>query len=108
MNIRMIGFVLGRILLVEAGLLTLPLAVALLYREPAMPWLITMAALVVCGALLSFRKPERTALYAKDGFAAVALVWLLMSAFGALPFVLSGDILHYVDAFFETVSGFAL
>ena len=52
MNIRMIGFVLGRILLVEAGLLTLPLAVALLYREPAMPWLITMAALVVCGALL--------------------------------------------------------
>lgn len=106
MNIRMIGFVLGQILLVEAGLLTLPLAVALLYREPAMPWLITMAALVVCGALLSFRKPERTALYAKDGFAAVALVWLLMSAFGALPFVLSGDILHYVDAFFETVSGF--
>ena len=106
MNIRMIGFVLGRILLVDAGLLTLPLAVALLYREPAMPWLITMAALVVCGALLSFRKPERTALYAKDGFAAVALVWLLMSAFGALPFVLSGDILHYVDAFFETVSGF--
>ena len=102
MNIRMIGFVLGRILLVEAGLLTLPLAVALLYREPAMPWLITMAALVVCGALLSFRKPERTALYAKDGFAAV----VLMSAFGALPFVLSGDILHYVDAFFETVSGF--
>ena len=43
MNIRMIGFVLGRILLVEAGLLTLPLAVALLYREPAMPWLINMA-----------------------------------------------------------------
>ena len=36
----------------------------------------------------------------------LALVWLLMSAFGALPFVLSGDILHYVDAFFETVSGF--
>lgn len=106
MNIRMIGFVLGRILLVEAGLLTLPLAVALLYREPAMPWLITMAALVVCGALLSFRKPERTALYAKDGFAAVALVWLLMSAFGALPFVLSGDIPNYIDAFFETVSGF--
>ena len=62
MNIRMIGFVLGRILLVEAGLLTLPLA--------------------------------------------VALVWLLMSAFGALPFVLSGDIPNYIDAFFETVSGF--
>lgn len=106
MNIRMIGFVLGRILLVEAGLLTLPLAVALLYREPAMPWLITMAALVVCGALLSFRKPERTALYAKDGFVAVALAWIVMSAFGALPFVFSGDIPRYVDAFFETVSGF--
>ena len=65
-----------------------------------------MAALLACGAALSCRRPERTALYAKDGFAVVTLAWLAMSAFGALPFVLSGDIPGYVDAFFETVSGF--
>ena len=106
MNTRMIGFLLGRILLVEAGLLALPLLTALLYGEPLMPWLATMLVLAAIGWGLSLRKPERTALYAKDGFAAVALVWLLMSAFGALPFVLSGDIPNYIDAFFETVSGF--
>ena len=106
MNTRMIGFLLGRILMVEAGLLALPLLTALLYGEPLMPWLATMLVLAAIGWGLSLRKPERTALYAKDGFAAVALVWLLMSAFGALPFVLSGDIPNYIDAFFETVSGF--
>ena len=106
MNLRMIGFVLGRILLTEAGLLVLPLVTALLYGEPLLPWLVTMGLLVLWGGLLSRRRPERTALYARDGFAAVALAWILMSAFGALPFVLSGDIPHYVDAFFETVSGF--
>ena len=106
MNTRMIGFLLGRILMVEAGLLALPLLTALLYGEPLMPWLATMLVLTAIGWGLSLRKPERTALYAKDGFAAVALVWLLMSAFGALPFVLSGDIPNYIDAFFETVSGF--
>ena len=102
----MIGFLLGRILMVEAGLLALPLLTALLYGESLMPWLATMLVLAAIGWGLSLWKPERTALYAKDGFAAVALVWLLMSAFGALPFVLSGDIPNYIDAFFETVSGF--
>ena len=106
MNLRMIGFVLGRILLTEAGLLALPLAVALLYRESPLPWLAVIVLLLLCGGALSLRKPERTALYAKDGFVAVALAWIVMSAFGALPFVFSGDIPRYVDAFFETVSGF--
>ena len=73
MNTRMIGFLLGRILMVEAGLLALPLLTALLYGEPLMPWLATMLVLAAIGGALSLRKPERTALYAKDGFAAVAL-----------------------------------
>lgn len=85
MNTRMIGFLLGRILMVEAGLLALPLLTALLYGEPLMPWLATMLVLAAIGGALSLRKPERTALYAKDGFAAVALVWLLMSALVHCP-----------------------
>lgn len=102
----MIGFVIGRILLTEAVLLVLPMAVALLYGEAAAPFLIPMLLVAVCGLLLSARKPARTSLYARDGLAVVALAWLLMSLFGAMPFVLSGDIPRFVDAFFETVSGF--
>ena len=106
MNTRMIGFVLGRILLTEAGLLVLPTITAALYGEILWPWAATILLTALCGVCLSRTKPARTALYAKDGFVTVALAWLAMSAFGALPFVLNGDIPHYIDAFFETVSGF--
>ncbi|MDD3347256.1 TrkH family potassium uptake protein [Oscillibacter sp.] len=106
MNYQMIGYVNGRILLTEAALLALPMVVALLYGESAVPFLIPIAALVLTGLALSFRQPKRTALYARDGLAVVALAWIAVSAFGAVPFVLSGDIPSYVDAFFETVSGF--
>ena len=106
MNYKMIGFVIGRILVTEAALLALPLIVALLYGEAAYPFLIPMALLVLIGLLLGVRRPARTALYARDGLAIVALAWIAVSAFGALPFVISGDIPFYVDAFFETVSGF--
>ena len=102
----MIGFVVGRILLTEAALLALPVVTALLYGESPVPFLAAALALVAAGLALGIRKPERTALYARDGFAVVALAWILMSIFGAAPFVISGDIPHWVDAFFETVSGF--
>ena len=102
----MIGFVIGRILLTEAALLMLPTAVAAVYGEAVLPFLIPALLLAVIGLALGLRSPKRSSLYARDGFAVVALAWVLMSAFGALPFVLSGDIPHFVDAFFETVSGF--
>ena len=102
----MIGYVIGRILVTEAALLALPAVTALTYGESLRPFLLTALLLVAVGLVMGRKKPARTALYARDGFAVVALAWLLMSAFGALPFVLSGDIPFYVDAFFETVSGF--
>ena len=102
----MIGYVIGRILLTEAALLALPAVTALAYGESLRPFLLTAVLLVAVGLIMGRKKPVRTALYARDGFAVVALAWLLMSAFGALPFVISGDIPFYVDAFFETVSGF--
>ena len=102
----MIGYVIGRILVTEAALLALPAVTALAYGESLRPFLLTALLLVAVGLVMGRKKPARTALYARDGFAVVALAWLLMSAFGALPFVLSGDIPFYVDAFFETVSGF--
>ena len=102
----MIGFVIGRILLTEAALLMLPTAVAAAYGEAVLPFLIPALLLAVIGLALGLKAPKRSSLYARDGFAVVALAWVLMSVFGAMPFVISGDIPNFVDAFFETVSGF--
>ena len=106
MNYRVICFAISRILLVEAALLLLPMAVGLGYGESPIPFLIPMALLLLCGGLLSFRKPSQTALYARDGLAVVALAWIAMSIFGGLPFYISSDIPRFVDCIFETVSGF--
>ena len=106
MNFPMILYTLGRILMTESVLLLLPALVALLYDESLLPFLIPAVLLLILFLLFGLRKPKETALYARDGFAIVSLAWILLSVFGALPFVISGDIPHYVDAFFETVSGF--
>ncbi|MBQ8351115.1 MAG: TrkH family potassium uptake protein [Clostridia bacterium] len=106
MNYRMLGYLLGLILSTEAGLLLAPTATALLYQESPLPFLITIAALLAIAVPLVLQRPKNTRIYAKEGFVCVALGWILLSAFGALPFVLSGAIPHYADAFFETVSGF--
>ncbi len=106
MNYRIVSNILGKVLLAEAILLLLPMVAALVYRESPMPFLWTILPLVALGLGLNSVKPKSGDLFAREGFVTVGLSWLLMSAFGALPFVLSGDIPHYVDALFETVSGF--
>ena len=108
MNYKMVGFVLGRIFLIEAVLMLFPMGCAALYGE----WNIILAflwpalILLALGLVTSLRTPKNTKIYARDGLAIVALVWVLMSVFGALPFVISGEITSFVDALFETVSGF--
>ena len=74
------------------------------YLLPA--FLLPAALLAVLGFITSRKTPKNTTIFARDGLAIVALVWVLMSAFGALPFVISGEIPSFIDAFFETVSGF--
>ena len=106
MNYRMLGYLLGIILSTEAALLLAPTVAALAFSESAVPFLLTIAALLPIALPLVLQKPKNTRIYAREGFVCVALGWLLLSAFGALPFVFSGAIPHYVDAFFETVSGF--
>ena len=107
MNFRMVFFNIGRILLVEAVLLVLPAIGSVIYGEDTLlAYALTIAALSVFGALTVRKKPEKSAIYAKDGYFIVALSWILMSFFGAMPFYLSGHIPSMVDAFFETVSGF--
>ncbi len=107
MNYRMLLYLLCVILLIEAAFLLIPLLVALVYGESVVPFLITVGVLVAVAVPGVLQKPKNTKIYAKEGFVTVALSWLLMSAFGALPFVLSGAIPNYIDAFFETCSGFS-
>ena len=108
MNYRMLGYVLGRIFMVEAALLLPPSIVAVIYGEWSclFAFVVTAVGLAVLGLVLGLRSPANTAIYAREGLVIVALAWVLMSVFGALPFIISGDIPFFVDAFFETVSGF--
>jgi len=106
MNYRMIGYLLGIILMIEAVLLLLPMLVALIYGESALPFLFTIAIILAVSLPLIIFKPKNIKIYTKDGFVCVASAWIVMSVFGALPFVFSGVIPNYIDALFETVSGF--
>ncbi len=106
MNIPMIAYTIGQLLKVEAALMVLPMAVGMLYGESPSAFYPVIALLLLCGFLVTVKKPKNTAIYAKEGFLIVGFSWIFMSAFGALPFMLAGEIPKFVDAFFETVSGF--
>lgn len=105
MNYRMLGYLLSIILLIEAALLLIPTGVAIGYGESPLPFLITIAILVIISLPSIIFKPENKRIFAREGFICAASAWVLLSAFGALPFVISGAIPNYIDAFFETVSG---
>ncbi len=107
MNYKMVAYVLGRMMMVVAILLCLPFLLAIFTNEPTqLAFLIPILGLLLLGGILSFKRPKDTEFYAKEGLVIVALAWLLTSLFGALPFTLSGEVPSFVDAFFETVSGF--
>ena len=105
MNTRMIRYLLSIILLIEAALMLLPLLVAWIYGESITSFLIPIIILLLISLPAVFFKPYNTRLYVKEGFVCVASAWLLMSLFGALPFVFSGAIPNFVSAFFEAASG---
>ena len=108
MNYKMVLYTMGRVVLLEAAFLVLPMAVSLLYGERcAVSFGLTILVALAVGFLLTFlcRGSHGTSSI-KDGFMIVALTWIMLSAIGALPFVFSREIPSYVDAFFETVSGF--
>lgn len=108
MNRKMIFYITGEMILLEAALLVLPLIVSLIYGESCViSFVFSIAvALALGGIMMLIFKPSTTVIYSKEGFVIVALSWIFMSCIGALPFVFSGEIPSYVDALFETVSGF--
>ena len=108
MNRKMVFFIIGRILLLESILLGLPMAVSIYYWDGGqIPLLFSMLLSLALGATLTrFMRPDSQVIYAREGFLITGLAWVIISVLGALPFVLSGEIPSFVDAFFETVSGF--
>ena len=107
MNYRMIKYITGWLLIFEALFMTLPAVTAIVYKEAELwHFLMVMAGCLVLGGLMILRKPKSTTLYAKEGFVIVSLSWIVLSLVGALPLFISGAIPNYIDALFETVSGF--
>lgn len=107
MNFPMIIYILGWILNFEAFFLIIPLVASIGYGENTLfPLLLTIGICLVIGLPITLRKPKESTLHSRDGYVIVSLSWIVLSAFGALPFVFSGAIPNYIDALFETVSGF--
>ena len=98
----------GQIIGVEALFLLVSAGVGFCYRETgaAVSLLITAGIAALIFLISQLFRPKDEIIFAKDGFVTVAAAWILLSAVGALPFYISGEIPHYIDAFFETVSGF--
>jgi len=108
MNGSMIRVILGHVLKIEAAFMLLPCLVSLIYGEKqGLTYLIVACICAVIGfAMTSIYKPKDTSIYLKEGCVATALSWIFLSAFGAIPFWMTKEIPSYVDALFETISGF--
>ncbi|MCD7736191.1 MAG: TrkH family potassium uptake protein [Lachnospiraceae bacterium] len=107
MNYKLVRYIVGWVLLIEAVLMFPSLLIAAIYRERAgFGLLAAMACCAASGLLLTLKSPDSKKMHAREGFVAVSFCWIALSAFGALPFVITGAIPSYIDALFETVSGF--
>ena len=107
MNFKMISYILGWILIFESLFMIVPSVTALCCGESALWYFLLTAVLCLAiGGFLIRKKPERKQLYSREGNIIVALSWILLSIFGAVPFYISGEIPSFLDALFETVSGF--
>lgn len=107
MNLKIVFYYLGWVMNIEAVLMILPCVVSLIYQDGCLPdFLLAMGMCAVVGWITVHKKPDDTVFYAREGFLTVALTWVALSFFGALPFWFSREIPSLTDAMFETISGF--
>lgn len=109
MNYKIVLNVLGKVLIIAAAFMCCPLIIALIYGEfnALIGFLLPVGGLLLLGLpLILAIKPKENHIYAKEGFVIVGLTWIILSLVGALPFVINGEIPNYINAFFETASGF--
>jgi len=106
MSYRMILRTTGAVMLIEAAVMVIMTLVSLIYGENPLPFLITIAVLIVIGFPLYRIKIKQKSFFAKEGYVTAAITWLILSLFGALPFYINGGFGNYINCFFEAVSGF--
>lgn len=107
MNTPMIRYILGQILRLQSLFLLLPSITAIIYKENTfIPYITVSFSCFVLGTVMTWKKPDDHVFYLKEGCVATALSWIVLSLSGAFPFVLTGEIPHFIDALFETASGF--
>lgn len=107
MNKRLIFYILGWVLLIEGACMQLSTIVGLIYKESSFIYfLLTGIAIALLGTALVIKKPKNPTMHLKDGFASTSLSWIILSLAGAIPLYISKTIPKFIDAFFETVSGF--
>ena len=107
MNIKMLVYILGKVLLIEGVLMLLPVVCGAIYGEKEFfIYLILAAAYMALGFLISLKKPKNMTVFLKDGCVATALSWLVLSICGCIPFMITKEIPSFTDAMFETASGF--
>ena len=107
MNIKMLIYILGKVLLIEGALMLLPVVCGVLYGEKEfLVYVVLAAAYILAGFLISLKKPKNMTVFIKDGCVATALSWLVLSIAGCIPFMLTNEIPSFTDAMFETASGF--
>jgi len=109
MNFKAIRKILGRILMLEGVLMVVPLVFALAYGDPLwsiLAFVITIVGLEAIGLLLRIKTKNASSFQARDAFVTVGMSWILMAIFGAIPFVISGEIPNFINALFEISSGF--
>ena len=107
MKYSTICYILGQVLKFEGIFMLLPFLTGMIYHEnEAYSYLIIGIICFVLGCLITLKKVKHPQIFNREGFVAVALSWIVLSIFGAIPFVITGEIPSYVDALFETISGF--
>ena len=108
MNFRLINSILSRVIMLQGILLLPSCLVGILYHEwhDVLVYLIVSICCTLFGLLLYQVKPKSSTFYAREGFVAVSLSWIIMSVIGAMPFYFSSDIPDFTDALFEIISGF--
>ncbi len=106
MNYSIIRYILCRVLEFQALFLALPCLAALIYGErEGWAYFLVLVVCLAVGETGRLKKPKSTVFYAREGFVAVSLSWIILSITGALPLFLSGEFASYTDALFETISG---
>ena len=107
MNFQIISYIIGWVIFLEGSFMILPLLTAIVYGErTGVIFAVCSVACLIGGYIMMRKKPKNSLFFAREGFVTVALSWIVLSIIGALPFYISGEIPNFIDAVFETVSGF--